>query len=117
MDTMQDQEVSSAKRAPVGTKKPSTGKPDPTAAITGNLAAVSLQSQPKFARYNLSIGFPVLVSPMGYFRDGQRRICVDFLGIGMHFENNYKVETSGKTLKLFMRIPRRFVDLSHLDLY
>ncbi|KAL3816759.1 hypothetical protein ACHAXA_004911 [Cyclostephanos tholiformis] len=30
----------------------------------------------------------------------------------MHFENNYKVETSGKTLKLFMIIPRRFVDPS-----
>ena len=33
----------------------------------------------------------------------------------MHFENNYKVETSGKTLKLFMRIPQRFVDPSRLD--
>ncbi len=33
----------------------------------------------------------------------------------MHFENNYKVKTSGKTLKLFMRIPRRFVDLSRVD--
>ena len=96
-------------------KKPSAGKPDPTSAITSTLAAVSLQSQPKFSRYNLSIGFPVLVSPTGYFRDGQRRVCVDFLGIGMHFENNYKVETSGKTLKLFMRIPRRFVDPSRLD--
>ena len=33
----------------------------------------------------------------------------------MHFENNYKVETSGKTLKLFMRIPRQFVDPSRVD--
>jgi len=52
---------------------------------------------------------------MGYFRDGQRRICVDFLATSMHFENNYKVETSGKTLKLFMRIPRRFLDPSRVD--
>ena len=33
----------------------------------------------------------------------------------MHFENNYKVETTGKTLKLFMRIPWRFVDPSRVD--
>ena len=111
---MQDQGASSAKKA-VSAKKPSAGKPDSTAAITSTLAAVSLQSQPKFVRYNLSIGFPVLVSPTGHFRDGQRRICVDFLGIGMHFESNYKVETSGKTLKLFMRIPRRFMDPSRVD--
>ena len=103
-----------AKKA-VSAKKPSASKPDPTAAITSTLGTVSLQSQPKCVRYNLSIDFPVLVSPTGYFRDGQRRICVDFLGIGMHFENNYKVETSGKTLKLFMRIPRRFVDPSRVD--
>jgi hypothetical protein len=55
------------------------------------------------------------VSPTGYFRDGQRRICVDFLATSMHFENNYKVETTGKTLKLFMRIPWRFVDPSRVD--
>ena len=109
---MQDQAASSAKKA-VRAKKPSAGKPDPTSAITSTLAAVSLQ--PKCVRYNLSIEFPVLVSPTGFFRDGQKRICVDFLAIGMHFENNYKVETSGKTLKLFMRIPRRFVDPSRLD--
>ena len=104
--------ASTAKKA-ASSKKPSASKPDPTAAITSTLGAVSLQ--PKCVRYNLSIGFPVLVSPTGYFRDGQRRICVDFLGIGMHFESNYKVETSGKTLKLFMRIPRRFVDPSFVD--
>ncbi len=91
------------------------GKPYPTSAITGTLAAVSLQSQPKCIRYNLYIGFPVLMSPMGYFRDGQRRICVDFLATSMHFENNYKIETSDKTLKLFMRIPQRFLDPSHVD--
>jgi hypothetical protein len=112
---MQDQAASSAKKKAVSAKKPSAGKPDPTSAITSTLAAVSLQSQPKCVRYNLSIGFPVLVSPTGFFRDGQKRICVDFLAIGMHFENNYKVETSGKTLKLFMRLPRRFVDPSRLD--
>jgi hypothetical protein len=112
---IQDQgaSASTAKKA-ASAKKPSASKPDPTAAITSTLGAVSLQS-PKCVRYNLSIGFPVLVSPTGYFRDGQRRICVDFLGIGMHFENNYKVETSGKTLKLFMRIPRRFVDPNRVD--
>jgi len=81
--------TSTAKKA-VSVKKPSSaGKPDPTAAITSTLGTVSLQPQPKCVRYNLSIGFPVLVSPTGYFRDGQRRICVDFLGIGMHFKNNY----------------------------
>ena len=47
-------------------KKPSAGKPDPTSAITSTLAAVSLQSQPKFSRYNLSIGFPVLVSRVSH---------------------------------------------------
>ncbi len=111
---MQDQAASSAKKA-VSAKKHSAGKPDPTSAITSTLAAVSLQSQPKCVRFNLSIGFPVLMSPTGYFRDSQRRICVDFLATSMHFENNYKVETSCKTLKLFMRIPRRFVDPSRLD--
>jgi hypothetical protein len=111
---MQDQAASSAKKA-VSAKKPSAGKPDPTSAITSTLAAVSLQSQPKCVRYNLSIRFPVLMSPTGYFRDGQRRVCVDFLATSMHFKNNYKVETSGKTLKLFMRIPRRFLDLSRVD--
>ncbi len=111
---MQDQASSSAKKA-VSAKKPSASKPYPTSAITSTLAAVSLQSQPKCVRYNPSIGSPVLVSPMGYFRDGLRRICVDFLATSMHFENNYKVETTGKTLKLFMRIPRRFVDPSRVD--
>ena len=111
---MQDQGASTAKKA-VSAKKPSAGKPDPTSTITSTLAAVSLQSQPKCIRFNLSIGFPVLMSPTGYFRDGQRRICVDFLGICMHSENNYTGETSGKTLKLFMRVPQRFVDLSCVD--
>ena len=78
--------------------KPPASKPDPTAAITIGLTAASL-SQPKFVWYDLSIKFPVTVSPKGYFRDGQMRICVDFQGIGMDFEN-YGAETSGKTLKL-----------------
>jgi hypothetical protein len=111
---MQDQAASSAKKAVSTKKPPSAGKkPDPTSAIPSTLAAVSLQ--PKCIRYNLSIEFPVLVSPMAFFRDGQKRICVDFLAIGMHFENNYKVETSGKTLKLFMRILQRFLDPSRVD--
>ena len=42
------------------------------------------------------------------------RICVDFQGIGMDFEN-YRAETSGKTLKLFMRIPRKFIDPNRVD--
>jgi hypothetical protein len=100
---MQDQEAFSAKKAS-SAKKPPASKPDPTAAITSNLAAANLQSQPKFTQYNLSVQFPVLVSPTGYFRDGQMHICIDFLGIGMDYENNYRVETSGKTLKLFMKI-------------
>ena len=62
-------------------KKPPASKPDPTAAITIGLKAASL-SQPKFVQYNLSIKFPVTVSPTGYFRDGQMRICVDFHGLG-----------------------------------
>ena len=89
---MQDQAASSTKKA-VSAKKPSAGKPDPTSAITSTLAAVSLQSQPKCVRFNLSIGFPVLMSPTGYFRDGQRGICVDFLATSMHFKKKYKVET------------------------
>ena len=93
----------------VSTQKNAAGKPDPTSTIISTLAGVSLQSQPKCIWYNLSIGFPVLVSPTGYFRDGQRRICVDFLGISMYFENNQKV------LKLFMRVPRRFVKPSRVD--
>ncbi len=60
-------------------KKPPTSKPNPTAAIATGLKVASL-SQPKFIRYDLSIKFPVTVSPMGYFRDGQMRICVDFQG-------------------------------------
>ena len=42
------------------------------------------------------------------------RICVDFQGIGMDFEN-FRAETSGKTLKLFMRIPRKFIDPNRVD--
>jgi hypothetical protein len=61
-------------------KKPPTSKPDPTAAITSGLKAASLSQ--KFVRYDLSIKFPVTVSPTGYFRDGQMRICVDFHGLG-----------------------------------
>jgi hypothetical protein len=111
---MQDQGASAAKKAS-SAQKPPASKPDPTAAITSSWAAASLQSQPKFIWYNLSIQLPVLVSPTGYFRDGQMCICVDFLGIGMDFENNYRVETSGKTLKLFMKIPRRFIDPNRVD--
>ena len=93
-------------------KKPPTSKPDPTAAITSGLKAASLSQ--KFVRYDLSIKFAVTVSPTGYFRDGQMRICVDFQGIGMDFEN-FRAETSGKTLKLFMRIPRKFIDPNRVD--
>ena len=42
------------------------------------------------------------------------RICVDFQGIGMDFDN-YRAETSGKTLKLFMRIPLKFIDPNRVD--
>jgi hypothetical protein len=111
---MQDQGASSAKKASIA-RKPPASKPDPTAAITSSLAAASLQLQPKFIRYNLSVQLPVLVSPTGYFRDGQMHVCVDFLGIGMDFKNNYRVETSGKTLKLFKKIPQRFIDPNHVD--
>jgi hypothetical protein len=43
------------------------------------------------------------------------RICVDFLGIGMDFENNYRVETSGKTLRLVMKIPQGFINPNRVD--
>jgi hypothetical protein len=42
------------------------------------------------------------------------RVCVDFQGIGMNFDN-YRAGTSGKTLKLFMRIPPKFIDPNHVD--
>ena len=42
------------------------------------------------------------------------RICVDFQGIGMDFDN-YRAEISGKTLKLFMRTPRKFIDPNRVD--
>ena len=42
------------------------------------------------------------------------RICVDFQGIGMDF-NNYRAETSDKTLKLFMRIPHKFIGPNCVD--
>jgi hypothetical protein len=111
---MQDQGASSAKKAS-SAKNPPASKPDPTAAITSSLAAASLQSQPKFIWHNLSVQLPVLMSPTGYFRDGQMRFCVDFLGIGMDFENNYRVETSCKIPKLFMKIPRRFINPNCVD--
>jgi hypothetical protein len=111
---MQDQGASSAKKASSGKKTPA-GKLDPTSVITSSLAAASLQLQPKFVRYSLSVQFPVLVSPRGYFRDGQMHVCVDFLGIGMDFEINYRVETSSKTLKLFMKIPWGFLDPNCVD--
>jgi hypothetical protein len=111
---MQDQGAFSAKKAS-SKNKPPASKPDPIAAITSSLAAASLQLQPKFIWYNLPVQLPVLVSPMGYFRDSQMRVCVDFLGIGMDFKNNHRVETSGKTLKLFMKIPQRFIDPNRVD--
>ena len=82
---MQDQGAFSAKKAS-NAKKPPAGKPDPTAAITSSLTAAYLQLQPNFILYNLFVQFPVLVSPMGYFRYGQMRVCVDFLGISMDFK-------------------------------
>jgi hypothetical protein len=42
-------------------------------------------------------------------------VCVDFLGIGMDFENKYRVETSGKTLKLFMKTLQRFLHPNCVD--
>ena len=111
---MQDQRASSAKKVS-SAKKPAAGKPDPTAAIASSLAATSLQSQPKLVWFSLSVQFPSLVSPTGYFWDGQMRCYVDFLAIGVQFENNYRVEISGKTLKLFMRIPPGFINSSRLN--
>jgi len=110
----EDTKMQDSPAANKAVKKPPPSKPDPTAAITSGLEAASLSQ--KFVRHDLSIKFPVTVSPMGYFRDGQMRICVDFQGIGMDFEN-YRAETSGKTLKLFMfmRIPRKFIDPNRVD--
>ncbi len=108
----EDTEMQDSPAAKKAVKKPPASKPDPTAAITSGLKAASLSQ--KIVRYDLSIKFPVTVSPTGYFRDGQMHICVDFQGIGMDFEN-YRAETSGKTLKLFMRIPRKFIDPSRVD--
>jgi hypothetical protein len=71
--------------------------------------------KPKFVFYNLSIQFTVLVSPTEYFRDGQMHVCANFQGIKWDFENNYRVETSNKILKLFTRIPQRLIDLPHVD--
>lgn len=96
--------------AGVLTKKKTATKPDPTAAITMGMAAASLKPSSVCKRFNLSIHFPVLVSPTGYFSsDGRRRVCVDFFGITQHFDN-YKAEVSGKTVKLFMKLPKRFFD-------
>ena len=36
-------------------------------------------------------------------------MCVDFLTITQHFDN-YKAVVSGKTLKLYMKLPKRFFD-------
>lgn len=94
-------------------KKKTATKPDPTAAITVGMAAASLK--PSVKRYDLSIHFPYHLSPTGYFRsDGKRRVCVDFFSITQHFDN-YKAEVSGKTLKLYMKIPPRFFDPRRLD--
>ena len=41
-------------------------------------------------------------------------ICVDFQGIGMDFDN-YRAEISGKTVKLFMRVSRKFIDPNRVD--
>jgi hypothetical protein len=86
-------------------KKPPPTKPDPTAAITNGMAKASLQSSPRFN---------VTMSPTTFFRDGKRRVCVFFFGITMHFDN-YKVEVSGRTLKLYMRVPSRFFDPKRVD--
>ena len=82
-------------------KKKTATKPDPTAA--------------GFKRYDLSIHFPYLSSPTGFFgSDGKRRICVDFISITQHFDN-YKVEVSGKTLMLYMKLHNRFFDPRRLN--
>ena len=95
------------------TKKKTATKPDPTAAITVGMAAASLK--PLVKRYDLSIHFPYHLSPTGFFiSDGKKRICVDFISITQHFDN-YKAEVSGKTLKLYMKIPPRFVDPRRLN--
>jgi hypothetical protein len=92
------------------TKKKTATKPDPTAAITAGMAAASLKPSLVCKRYDLSIHFPFMMSPTGYFgSDGKRRVCVDFFTITQHFDN-YKAEVSGKTIKLYMRLPKRFFD-------
>ena len=95
------------------TKKKPAAKPDPTAAITVGMAKASLK--PLVKRYDLGIFFPYHLSPTGYFRsDGKRRVCVDFFSITQHFDN-YKAEVSGQTLKLYMKIPKRFLDPQRLN--
>ena len=90
-----------------GPKKKFPTKSNPTAAITVGMAAASLK-QPVFKRFSLSIEFPVTTSPTGYFSsDGRRRVCVDFFTITQPFDN-YKAEVSGKTLKLYMKLPKMF---------
>ena len=88
-------------------------KPDPTAAITVGMAAASLKPS-LVKRYDLSIHFPYTSSPMGYFGDDKRRICVDFISITHRFDN-YKAEVSGKTLRLYMKLPKRFIDPQRLN--
>ena len=75
------------------------------------LKAASL-SQPKSVRYDLSIKFPVSVSPTGYFRDV---FVVLFKVLGWTSITTLRAETYGKTLKLFMRIPHKFIDPNRGD--
>ena len=77
------------------------------------MAAASLKPS-LVKRYDLSIHFPYTSSPMGYFGDDKRRICVDFISITHHFDN-YKAEVSGKTLRLYMKLPKRFIDPQRLN--
>jgi hypothetical protein len=96
-------------------KKKTATKPDPTAAITVGMAAASLKPSSVCKRFDLSIHFPYLLSPTGYFKlDGKRRVCCDFFGITQHFDN-YKAEVSGRTIKLFMKLPKRFIDPQRVD--
>ena len=94
-------------------KKKTATKPDPTAAITVGMAKASLK--PLVKRFDLGIHFPYTLSPTGFFgSDGKKRICVDFISITQHFDN-YKAEVSGQTLKLYMKIPKRFLDPQRLN--
>jgi hypothetical protein len=59
--------------------------------------------------------FPYLLSPTGYFRDGSRQICLDFLAIPM-YNDKYKIVLGkgGMAVKLSMKIPQRFTGYERL---